>query len=237
MNQALLITSSAVYAFLGSIIPVMIWLWFWLKEDPHPEPRKVLTTTFFAGALAVPFALVSEIAVAEGGRLAGIQPDTLPFVLLFLWAAIEEYVKYTAARWTALSKTGFDEPIDAPIYLVTAALGFAAFENGIFLFRAFMENTALGVTTGQLRFLGATLLHVTTSGILGISIAYAFFHRESYARNVIGGFFLATLLHSFFNFFILRQGSDKIFYMFGAIWLIVLVIIVLLEKIKRLRPT
>ncbi|MBI4114555.1 MAG: PrsW family intramembrane metalloprotease [Candidatus Niyogibacteria bacterium] len=237
-QDALIINSQvALYSFLGSIIPIIIWLWFWLKEDPHPEPRKILIATFMGGVLAVPVALIGEILAVEGGTLLGIlSPGSLPFLLLFIWAAIEEYVKYKAAAWTALFRPGFDEPIDAPIYLVTAALGFASFENGIFLFNAFLDNTAFGIITGQLRFLGATLLHVTASGIVGISIAYSFFHKELRHRNVIGGLCTAILLHALFNFFILKQGNGNILIIFIGVWVVTIILLLFMEKIKRLRP-
>lgn len=237
-NDALIINSSAaVYAILGSIIPVIIWLWFWLKEDPHLEPRRILIATFFGGMLAVPVALLWEIIAVKGiGYLGFSVSNSFPFLLLFLWAGIEEYVKYKAASLIALHRPGFDEPIDAPIYLITAALGFAAFENVIFLFNAFREAPMLGLITGQLRFLGATLLHVTASGIVGISIAYSFFHPASRKRNVFGGLFTATILHTLFNFFILKQGGDNALTIFIGIWIVAIIILMFLERVKRLHP-
>ncbi|MDP2676827.1 MAG: PrsW family glutamic-type intramembrane protease [bacterium] len=238
MNESLLIIStSALYAFLGSIIPVIIWLWFWLKEDPHPNPRKILIATFFGGVLGVPVALMGEIVAAEtAGYLGLLAENSYPFILLFVWAGIEEFTKYKAASFIALHRLGFNEPIDAPIYLVTAALGFAAFENTIFLFNAFQEAPMLGLITGQLRFLGATLLHVTASGIVGVSIAYSFFHKESRKRNVFGGLFTATLLHALFNFFILKQESGGALQVFIGVWVAAIILMVLLEKVKRIRP-
>lgn len=238
MNESLIIVStSALYAFLGSIIPIIVWLWFWLKEDPHPNPRRILIATFFGGALAVPVALTGEIVAVEVANYLGIfAKNSFPFVLLFVWAGIEEFAKYKATSFIALHRPGFNEPIDAPVYLVTAALGFAAFENAIFLFNAFQEAPMLGLITGQLRFLGATLLHVTASGIVGVSIAYSFFHAESRKRNVFGGLFTATLLHALFNFFILKQENGSALQVFIGVWVAAVVLMILLEKVKRLRP-
>ncbi|PIR69256.1 MAG: hypothetical protein COU47_04130 [Candidatus Niyogibacteria bacterium CG10_big_fil_rev_8_21_14_0_10_46_36] len=238
MNESLLIIStSALYAFLGSIIPVIIWLWFWLKEDPHPNPRRILIATFLGGALAVPIALIGEILAAKSAEAIGIfNETTFPFMLLFAWAGIEEFTKYKATSIIALHRPGFNEPIDAPIYLITAALGFAAFENTIFLFNAFQEAPVLGLITGQLRFLGATLLHVTASGIVGVSIAYSFFHAESRKRNVFGGLFTATLLHTLFNFFILKQENGNALQVFIGVWIAAIIFMLLLEKVKRIRP-
>jgi len=242
MIQALLTSSYFIYATLGGLLSAVVWLWFWLKEDPHPEPKRVLIRTFFTGVLVLPIALFLEEVFFEGGvNLGFIAKNSFHFWILFVWAGIEEIAKYSAAYWAALIRPGFDEPIDAPIYLITAALGFAAFENSIFLFKAFREGFAafegpmLGLITSQLRFIGATLLHVTTSAIVGISIAYAFFHPEKRHRNVIGGLFTATLLHTFFNFFILKEGGEKVLIIFFAVWITAIALIFILEKIKRLK--
>ncbi|MEK7090651.1 MAG: PrsW family glutamic-type intramembrane protease, partial [Patescibacteria group bacterium] len=161
-----------------------------------------------------------------------------PVWLLFLWAATEEVFKFAAAYWAALRLPIFNEPIEAPIYLITAALGFAAMENSIFIFKIISsyQNTEIGILTGQLRFLGAMLLHVTTSGIVGASIAFSFFHREHRHRNIIGGILTATLLHALFNYFILESGGENVLSVFLFVWIITIAFIFLLERIKKLKP-
>ena len=240
MNQALLTSSNALYAFLGGLIPAIIWLWFWLKEDPHPEPQKVLARAFVAGAAVIPLAMLVEAFFCESGRLAGLIPDctVYPFWLLALWAATEELFKFAAAYWAALKYRHFVEPIDAPMYLITAAISFAAMENSIFIFKILStyQNTEISILTGQLRFLGAMLLHITTSGIVGISIAFSFFHREHRYRNVVGGLFTAALLHALFNFFILKTGGENVLNVFLFVWAAAIAFIFLLEKVKRLKP-
>jgi len=43
-----------LYALLGGILPAILWLWFWLKEDAKkPEPRGLITLSFVAGMLGV----------------------------------------------------------------------------------------------------------------------------------------------------------------------------------------
>src|SRR3989344_3237921 len=139
-------------AFLGGIIPSLLWLWFWLKEDKkNPEPKGLLSVVFIMGAIAVIFVIpVQKLIQAQIGS---------PEWQLLLWAAAEEIIKYIAVM-IVLYKTNFaDEPIDWPIYMITGALGFAALENTLFLIKPLsLGATAVGLLTGQLRFLGSTLL-------------------------------------------------------------------------------
>jgi len=76
-----------------------------------------------------------------------------------------------------LAKTKYiHKPIDWPIFLITVALGFAAFENVLFLIKPLsLDQATVGLMTGQLRFLGSTLLHTVSSGMIGIALGLSFY--------------------------------------------------------------
>ncbi|MBI1957048.1 MAG: PrsW family intramembrane metalloprotease [Candidatus Niyogibacteria bacterium] len=225
----------SISTLAGGFLTGFVWLVFWLREDPHPEPRRILLLTFLAGAFAVPLSLVLEEMVYTTGVDAGLwAPGRPTLLLLVFWAVIEEVFKFGAAWWAALRKPYFDEPVDAPIYLITAALGFAALENTFMLFNVFSHEFAAGFITANLRFIGATLLHTITASIVGFSIAYSFFHPEKRIRNVLGGLALAIVLHTLFNFFILKGGGTNLLAVFSVIWLGTIVVILSFEKIKTI---
>ncbi len=237
--MAYTITSIDVFfAFVGGLLPALLWLWFWLREDANPEPRRILLLTFVAGMMMAMVALFLEQgANALITKWLNFLPKFLfSVILLFVWAAIEETVKYIAARRAALRLPSFDEPVDAIIYLITAALGFAALENILFLLKVFGGHGMLaGLITGNLRFLGATLLHVVTSAIVGASVAFSFFHKEKLIRNVLGGLLFATILHTLFNFFIINGGDTNLFKILIPLWLAVVILFFIFEKIKGLK--
>ena len=226
------------FALTFGLLPALLWLWFWLKEDTNPEPRRILILTFFGGMTMAIVALFAEQLaqfIVVGALGAFSNPATM-LVLLFVWAGIEEVAKYFAARRIALRLPCFDEPIDALIYLITAALGFAALENILFLLKVIgTQGTLIGLVTSNLRFLGATLLHVVCSAVVGASIAFSFFHKEKLRRNILGGLFLATILHAVFNFFIIKSGGVDLFKILIPLWLAIIVIFLVFEKIKGLK--
>ncbi len=235
---SIITAENVLYALLGGVLPVMLWLWFWLKEDSRrPEPKRILLLTFFYGAIAVIAAFVLEKAFFMFEESIGIEKTAFGIItLLFVWALIEEVLKYLAAKFAAFRRKSFDEPIDAMIYLITAALGFAAFENVLFLIQAFDSGVMSGFITSNLRFLGATLLHTATSGIVGASIGFSFFHKRSMRRNVIGGIIAATILHFIFNYYIITMGSgESILKAFIPLWIVIIVILFVFEKIKKVR--
>ncbi|MBU2109946.1 PrsW family intramembrane metalloprotease [Patescibacteria group bacterium] len=228
-------SNNLFFSLALGIIPALIWLWFWLREDLRPEPRSILFLAFFAGMLAVGIAFIFENAILFVAQELNFEKTAVGFaVVLFFWALIEEILKYLAAKHAALKKPCFDEPVDALIYLITAALGFAALENFFFLLNS--DGLLSSFITGNLRFLGATLLHTATSAVVGASIAFSFFHKESRKRNVIGGIAIATILHFIFNYFIInmRDGVD-ILKVFIPLWIVIIVIIFIFEKVKRIK--
>ena len=215
-------------AFLGGIIPSLLWLWFWLKEDEKPEPKGLLTCVFIMGMITVVAVLPiqkliqSNISSNEGQ--------------LILWASAEELLKYLAVLIILYKTHHADEPIDWPIYLITAALGFAALENALFLIKPFSINeTTVGLLTGQLRFLGSTLLHTIASGTIGIAIGLSFY-RCKFAKKIflLIGFIVAITLHSTFNFFIIRNNGVDFLQVFAFLWVASTIVMLLFEKVRRI---
>lgn len=216
-------------ALVGGIIPSLLWLWFWLKEEEkNPEPKRLITIIFIMGMIAV-------ICVLPLQKL--IQNYTSSHELqIVLWAMMEEILKYLAVI-VVLFKSGYiDEPIDWPIYMITVALGFAALENTLFLLKPFSlgENT-VGLLTGHLRFLGSTLLHTVSSGILGIALGISLY-MEGFKRKwyLAFGLIFAIALHSAFNFFIIRNDGNDFLKVFGFLWVVTIIVMLLLEKVRKM---
>lgn len=213
-------------AFLGGVVPSLLWLSFWLFEDRcQPEPKRYIFLTFVLGALVVwPVLKVEEFFI-------GYATGTL---LLFLWAGTEEVAKFIAALLGGILWPVFDEPLDAVIYMVTAALGFAAMENTLFLFGSLQQGALHGVITGDLRFIGATLLHTLSSATIGVALAYSYYKSVGTRRLfAFLGVILATALHTLFNFFILGTGGNSTFEIFFCIWIGIIAVLLSLERIKN----
>lgn len=214
-------------AFLGGVLPALLWLFFWLLEDRcEPEPKRHIFFSFIAG-----MAVVWPVLLLERSA-AGLASGSL---LLLIWAFIEEVCKFGAAYVAALHWRVFDEPLDALVYMVTVALGFAAFENALFLMGPIEQgNLIKTIVTGDLRFIGATLLHTLSSATIGIALALSYYKSARTRRlSAMVGVILATLLHTFFNFFILQEGGGTTFWIFLVIWFGVIAVLLFAERIKQ----
>ncbi len=239
MTEMLIRTDPLVLfiALSAGILPAILWLWFWLKEDRlHPEPRSLIILAFLVGMLATSLAYPTEHFVAD--LASAYFPGTDNYTLLFLWSAIEEILKYAGIYVIALRTAYFDEPIDAVIYFVTIALGFAALENAMFLLSPVGEGDAVKtLLLGNFRFIGSTVLHVAASAIIGISLAFTFYERR-FERELAGAVGLsgAIALHSLFNFSIMKSGESYIYMIFLGLWSVIILILFLCERVKRLAP-
>ncbi len=237
------------FALLGGIIPALIWLWFFLREDKkHPEPAWLIVAAFLSGMFAVVLALPAEMllkCLASGtwpstpffsplqtlGYCRDI-PDVNP---IFLWAAAEELIKYLVVVSIVLWREAVDEPIDAMIYLITVALGFAALETGLFLMEPLGRGDITGgMLTGNLRFMGAALIHTLSSAVIGFSIAITYY--RSYALQFISlctGLVLAIVLHALFNHHIIAGSGERTALVFFSVWVGIIGLLLLFERAKR----
>lgn len=121
----------------------------------------------------------------------------------FLWSSfVEEFLKFFAIYLLVIRSPEFDEPIDGMIYMIAAALGFAAIENILVMFNTIPNGAGTALNTLALRFIGATLLHALSSGIIGYFLAMSWFFQEHKKKLIIIGLTIATFFHAAFNMLI-----------------------------------
>ena len=124
--------------------------------------------------------------------------------------------------------------------MITIALGFSALENALFLLNPLADGSIIdSILTGNLRFLGAMLLHTLSSAAIGLMIAFSFYRSKAIKRlYLLIGIILAIVLHTAFNFLIMINNSEKILIIFGFVWIGIIAVLILFEKIKRInKPT
>ncbi|MEN9912738.1 MAG: hypothetical protein RLY66_146 [Candidatus Parcubacteria bacterium] len=209
----------------------MVWLWFWLREDRlHPEPRPLLVITFFGGMVAVALAIMAE------RWIAGIYTD--PTIQYTLWAFVEEIAKFLVVAVVALRASANDEPIDAMIYCIVTAIGFAALENAFFIMDPLSNGeVARAIVNGNMRFIGATLLHIVSSASIGFTIGYVFYKGPfTKILAAIVGVTIAGSIHAAFNLSIINANSMDTLRTFAWVWGAVVILIVLFEEVKLVRP-
>lgn len=197
------------FLFLAiTLSPSLLWLFYYLRQDPHPEPRKKILRVFFLGMLAtLPALMVEETVIclfSSPASLSSLFQCPIPSISLFrihellvsavvLFGGIaftEEFLKFFVVDRAIIKDKDFDEPIDAMIYMIVAGLGFATAENLLIFYSSFIQLSA----QLPVEVFGATRISVELT-----KLAILRFVGATFLHALLGGlmgFFVAlSLLH------------------------------------------
>ncbi|MDP3990871.1 MAG: PrsW family glutamic-type intramembrane protease [Candidatus Nealsonbacteria bacterium] len=223
---------------LFGLAPSIIWLLFFLRKDSHPESNSMVLKIFFFGMLAAIPAALLELGFYDIIKNLPLPSYLIHFLYVFVGIAfIEEIFKYLVVKKQVLRDPECDEPVDIMLYMIIAALGFAALEN-VLVFLPLNNGFQLLETAivGMFRFVGATFLHALGSGLIGYYLALSFLQAKNRFKVVAKGIILATLLHGLYDFSIINiEGALK--FVIPVIILTGLAIFISLgfKKVKKLK--
>jgi RsiW-degrading membrane proteinase PrsW (M82 family) len=229
MTNLLQEPKTLILAILSGVVPAIFWLWFWLRQEDREdrEPIGLIIISFILGGLIVFVAIW-----LEKYSLNFIKDNTTQIVV---WAIIEEILKFIGVMVIIFGNKNIDQPIDYPMYFIATALGFAALENFLYLLNPFnVSGTMVGMLTGNLRFLGSTLLHAIASAMIGSALGLSFYLKQYRVIYLFAGIICAVVLHSVFNFFIMKGSGENFLSVFGFLWVVTIINILIFEKLKRM---
>lgn len=184
-----------IWYIVIALVPGLFWLWYYRRKDrENPEPLKLIVTVFLWGMLATIPAIAIEMAVDYFFPYSKTD-NFLVMVIgtILVVAPVEEILKFLVVKEQIYNKPAFNEPLDGIIYSITAALGFATFENIMVTFNQGSEVLLI-------RFVTATLLHALTGGIMGYYIGFAKFSKpENRTALMVKGVLVAIIIHATYN--------------------------------------
>ena len=205
-----------IYIIFG-LLPSLVWLFYYLRKDLHPEPKKMIVKIFLWGAVVTLPVFLVQIGLAS--LLGGINMGTLARNIIywfFIIACSEELFKYLVIKIKVTGSPNLDEPLDIMLYMVIAALGFAAVENVLYLIAPVGQRSLNQIIDHTLiialvRFVGATFLHTLCSAVIGYAVAISLCDQKNKFLEASSGIVIAVLLHGLYNFSIMTLvGSLKL---------------------------
>jgi len=223
--------------FIFGMVPLTIWLFFFLLRDwKHPEPRKVVFLAFIMGILSSFIVLVIQNYIEYFAKIkipnlyeALRYHDTFKDFLFV--AFLEEITKFSVIYFTFRKSKYLDEAIDPMIYMIVCAIGFSSIEN---YFSIFQQWTTLSIPIQTLiaRFLGANLLHIICSGVIGFFWSMQIFTKKY--KLLFIGIILAVLFHTIFNTLIFTYGIFAILLMFICVFIGASILLWLFDVVEKL---
>ncbi|MBI9108569.1 MAG: PrsW family intramembrane metalloprotease [Spirochaetales bacterium] len=176
---------------LCAVVPALLLVFYFYRRDSQKkEPAMLIWKIFILGFFSVIPAVIIELFLEPFTALSN--PLQSIFARAFIIAAlVEEGIKLTVVRLFIYKRVEFDEITDGIIYTVTAAMGFACFENILF--------STGGLSTILLRAVTAVPLHALASGIMGYYIGLSRFNKTG---GMMKGLAIAVLIHGLYDFFL-----------------------------------
>jgi len=224
-------------ANLLAILPVAFWVYLFLRRDKiNPEPKKWLIGCFAAGMLISPVIIGYETFLINNSvYLASLPVPAFRAIVVLGGAIVEEAVKFFIIYLILRYNPYFDEPLDAVIYLVMGAAGFALVENVMVSANLVVEGQQLLTIFGTLfgRFIGANLLHVLTASLIGLIwglLAKKNVGWDKSKKGIALGLLAGVIIHTIFNFFVFTYGGKAMIYL--SLWLLFFIILVISELKK-----
>lgn len=230
MNFSLI--ANPILLIVIAILPVIILMFYVHKKDKNKEPVGLLVKLFFAGVSSC--FLVIFISRIISPFLPFMQIDTSKQnnfldVLLYSFvgvALIEECCKFLMAYTIGYRNKDFDEIYDMMVYSIFVALGFAGFENILYVLKG-------GIRVGISRALLSVPGHACDGLFMGYYLSLAKMSsvgkdKEEERNNIIKAIAVPTLLHGIYDFCCFAK-IDNIFIVF-----LIFVIIMYIFAVKKL---
>lgn len=225
-----------------AIIPVALLLFYIYKKDFKKESKGLLIKLFLVGVASCIVTLI----------LSGIEEAIIPFFgndttymgigELFIYfmlgvAIIEEFSKLLMTYLVGYNNKEYDEVFDGIVYAVFVSLGFACFENIIYLFAA--NAGGLGInpyTLGVMRGLTAVPSHAADAVLMGtyLSIAKTYQlkgNKSKEKKNLLLALVIPMLAHGFYDF-CLSTGS--MLYVLAILVVEIAIFVYCIKKINKI---
>ncbi len=209
-----------------AIIPgLLLIIYVYKKDKVEKEPVRLIIRIILLGIVSCIAASVLESL--ESNFLPKYEEGTVQYALTtsFLMAAlVEETVKYLAMRIGSWKYQGFNYRFDGIVYGVSSAVGFAIYEN-------IMYVSMYGLSTAIVRAFTAVPLHAFCGVFMGVFYSYskkASIQGQSPAKWTLLALLVPMLIHGTYDTFAFL--GDK-----GTMPLLVFVVILYIAAISTIR--
>ncbi len=218
---------------LLSIIPsIILFSIVWKNDTVEKEPPALLWKLFFCGALTIITAVA--IGLFGEGFLSEAVPDQTSMLYLFidnfiLTALVEEGGKYFVLKKVTWKNKEFNYTFDAVVYSVVVSLGFATFENILYVF----QN---GIGTAITRAIFSVPGHVIDAIFMGYFYglarrAHGAGEEGAAKRYLFEALLIPVIMHGFYDFCL--STEDGMFILLFLVYEVVITVVAV-KKLKSL---
>ena len=218
--------------FVVSILPVFLIGLYIYKKDKEKEPLRLLVKLFLGGfascILTLIISMVMNLIPIFAADTSNLNLFELIINVFIGVALVEEFSKWIMAYLISYNEEAFDYLYDAILYCVFVSLGFACFENLLYV----AEN---GLFVGIIRAISAVPGHAC-DGIfmgyyLGLSKLGSLNNRKDLkTKYLILSIIVPTITHGIYDYCLF---SGKVIFIILFFVFIILMYIYVIKKVKK----
>lgn len=187
-----------------AVIPVIVILTYIYRKDKNKEPGGLLVLLFIMGivscfmVLAVSGVLTKIFPFMDKGTEYMTFFEVMAYAFIGV-ALVEEFCKFFMAYLCSYKNKAYDEVYDGIVYTVYVALGFAFFENLLYVFSN--QSIGVGIARGLLAVPGHACDAVFMGYYLSVAKVYSYQGRKDLERkNLFLSVLVPTILHGIYDF-------------------------------------
>ena len=196
--------SDNILLFLIAIVPTLAILIFFVFSDKFIEPKKYVLATFVLGIFIIaPLQVFSSVSI----MIMGSSIEYSPFFHAFFKAAfLEEFFKFCVLFFFCVRFTEFNEPMDGIVYGIAASLGFAFYENLLYVHTYDTPTMTESLEIGWYRAFTAVPSHAFDGVIMGFFIGRHFFRRHENKINIYLALIIPVILHGSYDWVLMTES-------------------------------
>lgn len=216
-----------------AILPIVLLGKYIYSKDKNKEPNSLLIKLFISGIFSCLLTLIVTTVFAIIFPFINKDPTTMNFIEFSLYvfifiALIEECLKWVMTYLIGYKSKEFDEVYDIIVYATFTALGFATFENLLYVFGT--GSLGVGIFRGILAIPG----HVCDGIAMGYYLSFARYYelagnKKEARKNKIKSILIPTILHGIYDYCCLT-GTTLIMICF-----LVFIIFLYITSIKKVK--
>lgn len=184
---------------LITVAPALAICWYIFHKDRYEkEPLWLVVLAFGMGVFCVFPAAIGSLIGGKYFSISGSFINTAMYAY-FVVALSEEFTKFFFLRYVLFRRKEFNEPYDGIVYAIMIGMGFAAFENILYLSDG-------GLNVVLFRMVTAIPAHAIFAVSMGYHVGLAKFdltHRDELLRK---GLLFPILLHGTYDFLLMQKN-------------------------------
>ena len=188
-----------------AVLPIFFIGMYLYNKDPNKEPTKLLVKLFIGGVLStiITFLITGIFELLIPELYSESMKSNLIGLLFYVFigiALIEEVSKWIIVYKISYNNKEFDEFYDIILYATFVALGFACFENLLYVLQS-------GLTTAMIRAITAVPGHVFDGVFMGYylgiaKINYLNGRDKFYKKNILLSILAPIAIHGIYDYLV-----------------------------------